>query len=270
MFDNTKLILCDLDGSLLDSNKRIDSDIIDVIEKLKTKGIKFSIVSGRNNFAIKEIVDELNIDYPYICNNGAIIYKNDRAIHINAIKNDDLREIIDLLYEYNMDFVFDTKDKVICHRLNTNNNELTVYINRLAKHFDFVFDFNRQELYDLEPLKITLIDDDINRIKEIQAIINQKYTNTKCNQSEDSIFVISDINNNKGQGISWLAQYLNISLKDIMVFGDNYNDKTMLEKAGYGILMQNANEDLKVTAKYITKYDNNHHGISRFIKENLL
>ena len=267
MFENTKLVLCDLDGSLLDSEKHIDSNIKELIPKLKEKGIKFSIVSGRNNFAVREIARELEVEHPYICNNGAIIYDHDTPIHINPINSDDLKEILNLLYRRNMDFVFDTKDIVYARG---HNPALDAYYSQLSKHFDFVFDFDPDQLYALEPLKITLIDDNTEVIEEIRAEINARFTQTKCNRSEGHVYVINDVGNNKGQAVEQLAQCLDIDLKDVMVFGDNYNDVTMLKKAGYGILMKNANDDLKTVARYITRYDNDHHGISDFIRENLL
>ena len=267
MFENTKLILCDLDGTLLDQKKQIDSEIFPLLNQLKNKGIGFSIVSGRNNFAVRDIARQLQITLPYICNNGAIIYDHETPIHINPVNSDDLIEILDLLYRRNMDFVFDTVDQVYARG---HNPALDAYYRQLEHCVDFRFDFDPELLYGLEPLKITLVDEDISVIEEIRSEINDRYTQTKCNRSEGHIYVINAVENNKGMAVQQLSHLLGIPVKDIMVFGDNYNDLPMLKKAGYGILMKNAGEDLKKEAQYITRYDNDHHGISEFIREHLL
>ena len=267
MFENTKLILCDLDGTLLDQKKQIDSEIFPLIPLLKEKGIGFSIVSGRNNFAVRDIARQLQITLPYICNNGAILYDHDTPVHINPVNASDLKEILDLLYRRNMDFVFDTVDQVYARG---HNPALDAYYRQLQNYVDFRFDFDPELLYGLEPLKITLVDEDVSVIEEIRSEINDRYTQTKCNRSEGHIYVINAVENNKGMAVEQLSRLLGIPVKDVMVFGDNYNDIPMLQKAGYGILMANANEDIQPLARYHTRYDNDHHGIADFIRENLL
>ena len=77
----------------------------------------------------------------------------------------------------------------------------------------------------------------------------------------------SDIS--KGNALEILSKKLDVELNEIMVFGDNYNDIEMFKCAGMPIAMENAVDDIKAQAKYITK-SNNESGIAYAINNFIL
>ena len=69
-----KLIACDLDGTALDSAKRVDSELKEIKEKLKERGVHLIFVSGRSEELLYQFVDEFELEDPYITNNGGNIF----------------------------------------------------------------------------------------------------------------------------------------------------------------------------------------------------
>ena len=67
-----KLIACDMDGTLLDSQKRLPPDISSVIRALKEQGVLFAVASGRQYAALRRDLKEIADDILFICENGAL------------------------------------------------------------------------------------------------------------------------------------------------------------------------------------------------------
>lgn len=69
---------------------------------------------------------------------------------------------------------------------------------------------------------------------------------------------------NKGKGLLELGEILGISREEIMVFGDGDNDIAMLREVGFGVAMQNADEEVKAVADYVTG-SNDEDGVAKAI-----
>jgi len=74
----------------------------------------------------------------------------------------------------------------------------------------------------------------------------------------------------KGEGIRFLADYLNIPIKNTIAVGDAENDIPMIKYAGLGVAMENADNAVKQAADYVTKYNNNNSGIAEVIEKFML
>ena len=74
----------------------------------------------------------------------------------------------------------------------------------------------------------------------------------------------------KGAGIRFLADYLNVPIENTIAVGDAENDIPMIEAAGLGVVMCNANDDIKIHADYVTELDNNQGGVSEVIRKFML
>lgn len=73
-----QLVVCDLDGTLLKKDETLDSNILKII---KNGDYLFTLASGRNRALIKKYINELDIQIPYIANNGAEIIKNNQTLY---------------------------------------------------------------------------------------------------------------------------------------------------------------------------------------------
>ena len=69
--------------------------------------------------------------------------------------------------------------------------------------------------------------------------------------------------------MDFLAKTYNIDKKNIIAFGDEHNDASMIDYAGWGVVMQNGTDKLKSLANDITEYDNEHDGLARYLEDYL-
>ena len=87
--ENIKLIVADLDGTLLDENKQIDSDMPSLLPAMREQGIAFTFGSGRNMHIMQDYVSQLQVDIPYITNNGANMFEGRRCIYECSMSSSD-------------------------------------------------------------------------------------------------------------------------------------------------------------------------------------
>ena len=255
-----KLIVVDLDGTLLKSDKSLDDNIKDVISG---QDYKFTIASGRSMVLVKKFISELDINSPYITNNGAEIYQNDACVKQYSIPDEEVRFILNLVQEFNLE----------CHA----NAENCIYT--MGK-IDLILTF-RKRFEGVLPIvdnasinavcantinKIMCIDKDLNKIEKFAKKINLYCGHVHCERAEGKAFVIVNRQASKGKALKNLIELLHISSEEVIVFGDNYNDVSMFEAVKYSVCMENADKDVKDKATFICK-SNDMNGVSDFIQK---
>ena len=255
-----KLIVADLDGTLLKSDKSLDDNIKNVISG---QDYKFTIASGRSMILVKNFISELNIDLPYITNNGAEIYQSDACVKQYSIPDEEVRFILNLVQEYDLE----------CHA----NAENCIYT--MGK-IDLILPF-RKRFEGVLPIvdnasihevcantinKIMCIDKDLNKVQEFANKINLYCEHVHCERAEGNAFVMVNRQASKGLALKNLLKLLHISSEEVVVFGDNYNDVSMFEAVKYSVCMENANKDVKDKATFICG-SNDRNGVSDFIQK---
>lgn len=255
-----KLIVADLDGTLLKSDKSLDDNIKDVISG---QDYKFTIASGRSMILVKNFISELNIDLPYITNNGAEIYQSDACVKQYSIPDEEVRFILKQVQEFDLE----------CHA----NAENCIYT--MGK-IDLILPF-RKRFEGVLPIvdnasihevcantinKIMCIDKDLNKVQEFANKINLYCEHVHCERAEGNAFVMVNQQASKGLALNNLLKLLHISSEEVVVFGDNYNDVSMFEAVKYSVCMENADEDVKDKATFICR-SNDLNGVSDFIQK---
>lgn len=258
-----KLIVFDLDNTTLDDNKNLDSNLKETLFKLKNeKGIEYTIASGRNEEVLEKYVSELNITIPYITNNGGNIYQNHKCLFYNCFNQKYNNYILKLLYDNNFTF------RAFCIEGIYGNKTSTFFESRTAVFEKQVIEYNPEKDYgNYHFYKITL--DANNNIELIDNVIKQidKFKDIIMLKADRNIYCINNHTANKGNAVKKVCELLKINIDEVMTFGDDYNDLTMLLSARIGVVPNNASEEIKTKVKYICKNDNNHNAVSNFLKE---
>lgn len=255
-----KLIVADLDGTLLKSDKSLDDNIKDVISG---QDYKFTIASGRSMVLVKKFISELNIDLPYITNNGAEIYQSNACVKQYSIPDEEVRFILKQVQEFDLE----------CHA----NAENCIYtmgkidlILPFRKRFEGVLPIvdnaSIREVCANTINKIMCIDKDLNKVQEFANKINLYCEHVHCERAEGNAFVMVNRQASKGLALKNLLKLLHISSEEVVVFGDNYNDVSMFEAAKYSVCMENADNDVKDKATFICS-SNDMNGVSDFIQK---
>ena len=259
--NNYKLIVTDMDGTVLGADHQLTKENKRALKEAEKMGIKIVFATGRFHESAKVHGDFLEHVMPIISSNGSIIKhpETNEVIYSNSIDKDTCLQIIDILDNHNLRYQVYT-DEIILQKYDT-EEEKQMMINYIKKVFsdktEIIFKKDlREELVDKNILKFNVMElervDLLDKAKEDL----KKLENTEVTSSWNNNLEIMSQGSNKGNAVEFLAGLLNIDRENIIAFGDNYNDMSMLEYVGTGVAMGNAEEDVKKIASYIT--DKNH------------
>lgn len=291
---NIKLIIMDMDGTLLDADSNITKDNLDALIKAQQKGIRLVLASGRSYKSLLRYGKQLQMDKYngyFVGVNGAAIYdcQNDHNEVINQLNIEQIQDIFnealkydievmgvldDTIYDYIPESLLKIKED---YRL---NNNIAKDVPNTAGSFAIVTDQRKgyDHIYfinDVNEIKVK-----VNKIcmAHLSATIDKVYPSLA--KSFDGKYHLAKTTSqwlectplgiNKGETIVKLADRLNIKKDEMIVFGDGENDLSMFDVAGYAIAMENAMDSVKNRAYDIT-LDNNHDGIAYYLKkENII
>ncbi|KAE9529866.1 sugar-phosphatase [Testudinibacter aquarius] len=265
-----KLIALDMDGTLLNNEKKISERNKTAILAARQQGVYVILASGRPYIGMQQYMQQLgmtgNDDY-VLCFNGAIVERAHDGYVINS----------KMLQGKDAKFVAQHADRVglNVHAFSPTRGLITPKANHYTQHeadsngIDFsLLDFSL--LDDHEPIIKTMIIDPPELLDPFAAAVPtalcQRYTVVRS-----APFFLEFIHPqaNKGAGVAALAQHLNINPEQIICCGDAGNDLHMLQYAGLGVAMGNATEDIKAIADYIAA-DNNSSGVAEVIEKFVL
>lgn len=255
---NIKLIVADLDGTLLHDDKSLDRNIKSVLIE---KNVPLTFVSGRNVHIIQDYIKELNISLPYITNNGANMFLGNTCIYECPIDSSELKTCLKILVANKVAFLAYTNQ--IIYSVGYQEG-LDTFKNRLIGKCKIVENANIEDIVSESIFKVVMIHPNMEKIKNQ---LNSVCDKTLCMQSEGIIYTLTNSDTTKGKTLKKLLEYLDIDANSVLAFGDNYNDISMFEVAD-GVAVENAQESLKEVAKYLTK-SNEDDGVSYFIQKNL-
>ncbi len=288
-----KLVVIDLDGTLLNRYGEITKKTKEVVTKCINKGIEIVLASGRPIDSIKAIAKELGINGYFIAGNGALVYdlKKDKIIYENYMKKEKVLEIIKICEENSIAYNVYTDKTILTTSLKF--NVLYYYKENLKKEEDKktnisvlnnVYDYVKN-MKDGKFLKITICDESssifnsiIRKIKEISGIevLEVAHMSRKMiQQGTEEIPVeyfyteISASDVDKWKAIEFLLEKLDLNTEDVMAIGDNVNDKRMIEKAGMGVAMKGSTPEIIKIANYVTDTNNND-GVAKVLESFLL
>jgi len=259
-----KLVVSDMDGTLLNQKGEVSDRFFQLIKQLKAKNIYFTAASGRQYHSIIDKLASIKDEIYVVAENGGIVKKNDEILLINTIKPDKLLQLIPKLRKIENSYI------VLC-------GKDAAYIE--TKNVDFIDMF--QEYY----AAYKVVDDLIEIVNETDFLkiaiyhyeSSEEFIYPKVKGLENDFLIkisgpnwldLSDSNTNKGNGLNVIQDLLNISKEETMVFGDFHNDIEMMEQAHFSFAMENAHKDIKKIARFSTT-DNNNFGVE-IILEKLL
>ena len=274
---NIRIIALDLDGTLLDSEKRLSEVNRDALQRAAEKGVLIVPTTGRFFGMMPPAVRDLPFIRYAITINGAQVYdrETDTALVRDEIPLDMAVGVMEMLDRY--DVVYD------CYRRNW--GWMTAAIQAKAadyatnEHYlKMVREFRRSVPELKAHLRETAADGDVQKImmfsrrddkeakalKAIAAEMAVRFPEIKVTASTWNNIELNIKSAHKGNALKRFAEHFGFTLENCMAFGDGMNDFTMVEAAGLGIAMANAEPEVKRVAKYVT-LSNNENGVAKGI-----
>ncbi|SHH28656.1 Cof-type HAD-IIB family hydrolase [Tepidibacter thalassicus] len=266
-----RLIVTDMDGTLLSDHKEISEENKKALKKAQDMGINVAIATGRIYTSAKYYANLLGLNTPIIACNGAIIReeKTGKTIYENIITREDSLKIFDVCSRYDIYYHFYNDSGFYCKELNYSSLEYSKWNESQPKEDRLniqVMDNPLETIKNTDDiLKFVIIDDDLEKLDEVMEEL-KKIDTVEVSKSWYNNIEIMNKGVNKGLAVKRLAEYFGIKKEEIITFGDNFNDLSMIEYAGMGVAMGNAEDIVKEKANFITS-SNKESGVAKALKE---
>lgn len=259
-----KLIVTDMDGSLLDNEKNLPPDFEDVFQRLQRMGIPFVVASGRSIVCLGDYLQKMPGAPACICDNGAYVLENGVLADVREIPRENLRKLLNACREIpDIDLILSGLGGTYYRR---GVSEYYKVVESYYSNHVCVDDFNH-------------IDDVIFKVglSDRQGPLNNSYAPLR--EAVGDLFSLGisglhwiDITNRdvtKGSALKRLQKRLGVTAEETMAFGDNFNDIELLQGARYSFAMQNARPEIHRHANYIAK-NNWEYGVTDAIRRFVL
>ena len=257
--EKIKIIAMDLDGTLLDSQKRLSPENRRALEKAAEAGIEIVPTTGRIYAIIPEEVRELPFIRYAITVNGAEVYdvKNTCALARNELPWEKAVEVMEYLDGF--DVVYDCYQNGWGYMTASHLEKVGDYISN--PHFKGIYAKSRQSVPELKAYlrqrgqgvqKVQLCTTDQKLRLWLLEDLKARFSGVAISTALPYNVEVNDKNGHKGGGIAKLCEHLGCKMENVMTLGDGINDVTMLQMAGVSVAMENAAPEAKAAAKYVT------------------
>ncbi|MEH0835240.1 pyridoxal phosphatase [Pectobacterium cacticida] len=269
-----RVIALDLDGTLLNQQKKILPESISALTLARQQGIQVMIVTGRHHSAIHPFYQGLQLDTPAICCNGTYVYDylQCRASHTNPLSVTQAKDVIALLEASNIHGLMYADDDMYYQYSTGHVVRTQAWAASLPEQqrprFAQVEDLVHQTEASRAIWKFATTHTDIPTLQRF-AIEVEKQLGLACEWSWQDQVDIAQTGNSKGKLLQqWLSEQ-GIDMKEVVAFGDNFNDISMLEGAGLGVAMGNSADEIKARADLVIG-SNEEPGIAGIIHSRVL
>ncbi len=257
-----KLVVSDIDGTLIKRDQTISDENRKVIEELKNRAIPVVLCTGRIHSTAVPYALDLGLEQPVISCNGAMIRHATtyETIYIQYMEEDNLKKAIDILKRY--------KQQIHGY------DDQTIYVEEEGFVFKFAQEFldNQEDHNHPNALKVEKVENIKENIENSLKLLKIGYF-TSCKgedevereilkipgltivRSNESFKDVMREEITKGSAVKILAEHMGIDMSEVFTIGDNDNDIEMLKLAGIGVAMGNANDRVKVAANDVAPHN---------------
>lgn len=239
-----KAVFIDIDGTLVSVNThRISDIVIEALYKAKDNGVKLFICSGRPIHLINNLRG-----FPFdgiITMNGALVYMNGETIDRHPIKKNEAIELATICERENISLYAATEKTDRINFYNDRAKDIYRLLNLPhTQEADIIKLANEEPIYQFT----------VFATKEEEKKFFSKTIKDACYPRWHPMFtdmIHKDVS--KGKALENVCSILGISIEDSMAIGDGGNDISMLQKAGIGVAMGNAVDEVKAEADFVTR-----------------
>ena len=258
-----KLTAADMDGALLDSQKRLPEGLFPLIHTLRERGVRFAPASGRQYYTLYEQFGEIADELVYICENGSVVCDGARMISFEAMPADEVCRSIELVRTLpGVEAIVSAR-----HGGFYETADDPAFLANAAQ-----YSVRRTQVPDLlefcrhEPVcKVAVYCK--GRAEEVLLPAFDAFAQTsQLVVSGEDWMDLTRPGMNKGHAIGALCKSLHITPDECMAFGDYMNDLELLQAVGESYAMANGHETLKAAAKHICP-SNDEDGVCRTIRQ---
>jgi len=269
-----RVIALDLDGTLLNRQKLILPESLKALADARSAGMKVVVVTGRHHVAIHPFYQALKLDTPAICCNGTYLYnyQDKKVITANPLEIKQAKRVLALLKEFDIHGLIYVDDAMIYEQPSDHVVRSLAWAKTLPED-------QRPNLVQVESLveaaeqshaiwKFATSYPDIGKLRAFATMVEQEM-GLSCEWSWHDQVDIAQAGNSKGKLLQHWVESEGLTMAQVVAFGDNFNDLSMLKAAGLGVAMGNSDDAIKADAD-VTIGDNETPSIADFLYQRIL
>jgi Cof subfamily protein (haloacid dehalogenase superfamily) len=252
MTDSIQLVVVDLDGTLLNAEHVVTEQAEQAIRAAREQGIKVMLATGKTRSSALKVIEQLKLDTPGIFVQGFVVHDADGSIrHQVTLDPAIARQVIT--------FAEDRGFSLIAY------SGTTTYIRARNYNTNLVVEYGEPESQVVGPLqnildttrinKLAIIDrSDPRRVKAVRWQLNMQL-NGSARLVQPAVSEMVEVlpkGGSKGTALKAILKDLHLSPSQVMAIGDGENDIEMLQFAGTGVAVANAEPILKSVAGHVT------------------
>ena len=253
------LIAIDSDGTLRHSDGNISDKTKKIIKKVVHCGNIVVICTARPRYYTLKVSNEVGLNEYLISSNGTEIYDNvnKKNIYSTFLPKEECKIIYQETKKLGLRVMFVAENTEYVTMFTRNDSQI------------LLDDNNVDILLKKEIKQIMIISKEKELVKKYKSSVEQKsnlcVVNSSGEDKEELWFSVISSDSSKGNSLKVLAEYLDIPIKNTIAIGNDNNDISMIDIAGFGVAVENSTDQLKKHADYITK-SNDEDGVAVFLE----
>ncbi|HEX9000000.1 MAG TPA: Cof-type HAD-IIB family hydrolase [Blastocatellia bacterium] len=249
-----KLLALDIDGTLLNPRGEITPRTLSAINQARQQGVLVVLVTGRRFGSARDLLVRLQLDIPLVSHNGALTknIKTLETLDFHPLDAELAREMIRFGRAHSVDMICNDDPHgvgtMVIESISESNKPLQRYLNQYRSAVVEVPDL--LEHIQSPPIQLTVsgrcdpTEEFERRLGELMEGRVQLFK-TRYRAFDLTILDVLSTTASKGESVARIARQHGIAQEETMAIGDNHNDLTMLRYAGLGVVMANAEDELK-------------------------
>lgn len=271
-----RLVVADMDGTLLDGDSRIPDDFWPLLDDLKARGVEFVPASGRQLATLKSMFESDGSEetggsggaMSFVAENGNVVVADGEIVDVHGVGWDLTRDLIDIVDRAVESGSHDIGLVVCGLKTAYIQRKDKPFVDECAKYYKAmrVVDDLHEILGTPDETVLKLAIFDFGDAEGMASDLLGDVARTHAVVVSGAHWVdIMDPATNKRQGVVALQRHFGVTAAQTAVFGDYLNDLEMLEAGEWSFAMANAHDDLKAAAHYLAPA-NTDHGVIRAVR----
>ncbi len=270
MYDvsNLKVVIADMDGTLVDDKKQISDHAIEVINRLMDHGIMFGLASGRNADDLALLSEKWGLHKPF----DIVVGLNGSELHdgftgktelFHLLGRDSIKEIVEMMRPLDCNpYLIVDANHVMVGRI---DEAVKRSQKRIERNLRVVEDDS--EFWQVDAMKMMYRCDD-SRIPEVKAWVKAHPSKAYNGfQTDHGNYEFADGRIDKAYPVRIFCERHYLDMSQIMYFGDMMNDAPLIKAAGCGVAMKNSTEDALEVCDAVTDKTNLEDGFADYLEK---
>ncbi len=261
-----KVVFSDMDGTLLNDEHKVSEYTLEMVSKLRAKGVRFVLASGRPSTTMLPFHKQLRLTEPLICCNGAMVVDGDKVIEFFPLAVDIAEKLMDFGSRMSVYGQFYNYGRLASFEHHRGDSFLEFYRSGYEATSGLEVEFYDNHTVPLDGVSKWMFLGEHERLCELKPIIEAQLGDVvDLAFSHTNFLEVVAKGVNKGRAAQALLKKWDIGADEAYAFGDQANDKELLTLMGHGYVMKNGIDELKEIVENVTPCTNAEDGVAKVL-----